>query len=744
MGFITPQSFAADSLEAAGTCVVKEVKEVPQGTVFFANASAKLDNKAKRILDGIIAKATKGKVVKLEITGFVSAAGTPKQYMPLSRARAVNVEKYFLSKGFKVEFVSKGVGLSASESSAAKARKVEIVALAEETVTTGGTIPKVNTMLNVPASFEAGKPVSVKVVELDPATKVDPANPVTFSISPALPEGLTFDPATGIISGTPKNKSDANVYVISASNKCGTTTARVEAVVAPAAPAGGGGFTPAPLLDRTIVIDSFSYQPNYSLLIDPLYSGDEFKIQDAIEEFNGVDDSYGPHDGIEYGSSEPYEHVISPTLSSTPSLPSPDVNSGSKRYYVSDDGAIPGQYSDVCEVGLRTGKVIFKSIGTCSIFVVITSNGVYNTATSDPITITLAISCGDLEARTRPQLGAVEDNIGVLTPGTFGPECEVKSPTTIVSWAYAGGSSYESASSSNAFTATAPEDIPYIELNQYCRPRAAGNNAFSAEPAGSVKLADWNYVWAYVHVMFDDGSSRNYDTDNFNAAATFNNCYTNSFDPNGGSPEAITSVNAFAGENLTPPTVSYGELEAPLGWTLSEGGSGEIVNPVIGRNSNATYYAKWVADAPVVYTVTAAAGTGGSATATDGDLDGTWDLVATASSGYTFTSWACTASQTTAAGTATTTVTPTANTTCTATFTAVYAVSFVTAMNPAVTTPGSVTYVPGISSPLVLPTFDPATGFEGWFPDETFTPGSNVVGNFTPTADTILYAYFLS
>ena len=72
------------------------------------------------------------------------------------------------------------------------------------------------------------------------------------------------------------------------------------------------------------------------------------------------------------------------------------------------------------------------------------------------------------------------------------------------------------------------------------------------------------------------------------------------------------------------------------------------------------------------YTVTAGTGTGGTATATDDNSDGTWDLVATPSAGYVFSSWSCTGSQTPASSSAaTTTITPTADTTCTPTFTAI-------------------------------------------------------------------------
>lgn len=76
----------------------------------------------------------------------------------------------------------------------------------------------------------------------------------------------------------------------------------------------------------------------------------------------------------------------------------------------------------------------------------------------------------------------------------------------------------------------------------------------------------------------------------------------------------------------------------------------------------------------------------GSATSTDSDHDGTWDLVATANSGYEFSSWSCTDSQVPASvSSATTTLTqssptPTHNATCTASFRAVASTPSATAL----------------------------------------------------------------
>jgi hypothetical protein len=52
-----------------------------------------------------------------------------------------------------------------------------------------------------------------------------------FSIAPALPVGLTLDPSTGIIAGTPKAFSTPTVYTVTAENVSGSTTAQVTIAV---------------------------------------------------------------------------------------------------------------------------------------------------------------------------------------------------------------------------------------------------------------------------------------------------------------------------------------------------------------------------------------------------------------------------------------------------------------------------------------------------------------------------------
>jgi hypothetical protein len=54
---------------------------------------------------------------------------------------------------------------------------------------------------------------------------------VSYSISPALPAGLTLNTSTGIISGTPTTLTEASNYTITATNTGGSTDASVSIAV---------------------------------------------------------------------------------------------------------------------------------------------------------------------------------------------------------------------------------------------------------------------------------------------------------------------------------------------------------------------------------------------------------------------------------------------------------------------------------------------------------------------------------
>lgn len=64
-----------------------------------------------------------------------------------------------------------------------------------------------------------------------------------YSVSPALPAGLTIDPNNGVISGTPSAVASSATYTVSASNSGGSTTASVTIVVNAAGPTFESSYT---------------------------------------------------------------------------------------------------------------------------------------------------------------------------------------------------------------------------------------------------------------------------------------------------------------------------------------------------------------------------------------------------------------------------------------------------------------------------------------------------------------------
>jgi hypothetical protein len=84
------------------------------------------------------------------------------------------------------------------------------------------------------AVYEFGQPI----VPNQPSASGDAVT--RYSVEPPLPAGLVLDVATGVISGTPTAVTPSTIYVVTAENAAGSTTARVEIEVrqTPALPAG--------------------------------------------------------------------------------------------------------------------------------------------------------------------------------------------------------------------------------------------------------------------------------------------------------------------------------------------------------------------------------------------------------------------------------------------------------------------------------------------------------------------------
>lgn len=90
----------------------------------------------------------------------------------------------------------------------------------------GGTATvAVSLLVLVPPTLTYTSPVTATMgVALPPLVPTLSGDADTLSIKPVLPTGLTFDPATGIVSGTPSSERVAVTYIITASNSGGANT----------------------------------------------------------------------------------------------------------------------------------------------------------------------------------------------------------------------------------------------------------------------------------------------------------------------------------------------------------------------------------------------------------------------------------------------------------------------------------------------------------------------------------------
>jgi len=92
---------------------------------------------------------------------------------------------------------------------------------------------------------------SVNATALTPIASLSPTlttgSEITYSIDPALPDGLGIDPLTGVISGTPSAATASRIYTVRATNSGGSATANISIAVAEAPLAD----TTAPVITRT-------------------------------------------------------------------------------------------------------------------------------------------------------------------------------------------------------------------------------------------------------------------------------------------------------------------------------------------------------------------------------------------------------------------------------------------------------------------------------------------------------------
>jgi hypothetical protein len=107
----------------------------------------------------------------------------------------------------------------------------------------GSATTSVTFLIQAPPSVTYVSPVTATVgVALTPLVPTLRGDADTFWIQPVLPDGLTFDPATGIVSGTPSRERVAVTYTVNAVNNGGAYT-QADLVLAVAPPPAGTAVT---------------------------------------------------------------------------------------------------------------------------------------------------------------------------------------------------------------------------------------------------------------------------------------------------------------------------------------------------------------------------------------------------------------------------------------------------------------------------------------------------------------------
>lgn len=97
------------------------------------------------------------------------------------------------------------------------------------TITVNDKAPNLNGYSAPSSIFSAGH----SVVNLTPVLMASSTPVISYSVSPALPAGLSLNPQTGVISGTPTTVAPATSYTITATNSGGTSSATISITVNP-------------------------------------------------------------------------------------------------------------------------------------------------------------------------------------------------------------------------------------------------------------------------------------------------------------------------------------------------------------------------------------------------------------------------------------------------------------------------------------------------------------------------------
>ncbi|MBD3584108.1 beta strand repeat-containing protein, partial [Flavobacterium selenitireducens] len=120
--------------------------------------------------------------------------------------------------------------------------------------TTFGLVITVNDAAPVALSYPTPNlfTVGTSIVPLSPIVT---GNVVSYSISPTLPAGLSFNTTTGVISGTPTNESAAATYTVTATNTGGSITFDLTITVNDSAPTALSYTTPNVFTVGNAIVD---------------------------------------------------------------------------------------------------------------------------------------------------------------------------------------------------------------------------------------------------------------------------------------------------------------------------------------------------------------------------------------------------------------------------------------------------------------------------------------------------------
>lgn len=113
-------------------------------------------------------------------------------------------------------------------------------------VTGGYTLEPVNLAATV-ATSSSTFPKDTAITAYTPVVGVNGTGTETYSVSPALPTGLSINSSTGQISGTPTTVASATDYTITFSNQYGSATG-VTSISTYAVPANQSAYTTPELI----------------------------------------------------------------------------------------------------------------------------------------------------------------------------------------------------------------------------------------------------------------------------------------------------------------------------------------------------------------------------------------------------------------------------------------------------------------------------------------------------------------